>query len=75
MTEEFDFSSPGGEPIVYVRPVAVRDLPQEVQEQAGDADRLYAVHAENGERLALVQDRKMAFLLARQNEFTPVNVH
>lgn len=75
MTEEFDFSQPGGEPIVYVRPVAVSELPEEVREQAGGADLLYAVHAENGDRLALVQDRKLAFLLARQNDFTPVNVH
>ncbi|MDJ0859185.1 MAG: DUF1150 family protein [Dinoroseobacter sp.] len=75
MTEEFDFKTPGGEPIVYVRPVAVRDLPQEVQAQVGDADLIYAVHDENGERLALVNDRQMAFVLARQNDLTPVNVH
>ncbi|MEM8580798.1 MAG: DUF1150 family protein [Pseudomonadota bacterium] len=75
MTEEFDFTAPGGEPIVYVRPVAVSDLPQDVQDQVGDTDLIYAVHDENGERLALVNDRKMAFLLARQNDFSPVNVH
>ncbi len=75
MTEEFDFKTPGGEPIVYVRPVAVSDLPQDVQEQVGDTELIYAVHDENGERLALVNDRKLAFVLARQNDFTPVNVH
>jgi hypothetical protein len=63
--------------IVYVRPVAVKDLPQEVRQQAEalGADELYAVHAENGERLALVRNRSLAFFLARQNDFAPVNVH
>jgi hypothetical protein len=75
MTEEFEFEQPNGEPIVYVRPVAYDELPAEVQAQMDSADSLYAVHAENGDRLALVSDRKLAFILARQNDFTPVNVH
>jgi len=33
------------------------------------------VHSEAGERLALVRDRKLAFILARQNDLTPVTVH
>ncbi len=61
--------------IVYVRPVAVSELPEEVQEQAGDADTLYAVHNAEGERLALVKDRNLAFVLARQNDLAPVTVH
>ena len=36
---------------------------------------LYAVHSEDGERLALVGDRHLAFVLARQNDLTPVAVH
>ena len=36
--------------IVYVRPVAVVDLPEEVREQAEGAEHLYAVHNEDGER-------------------------
>ena len=62
-------------PIVYVRPVAVADLPQDVQRQAMGAERLYAVHSETGERLALVRNRQLAFMLARQNDLAPVNVH
>ena len=61
--------------IVYIRPVAVQDLPEEVREQALGAETIYAVHAEDGERLALVKDRKLAFILARQNDFAPVTVH
>ena len=67
---------PGGEDhIVYVRAVDVADLPDEVQEAAQGAERIYAVHNADGERLALVRDRRMAFLLARQNDLAPVNVH
>jgi hypothetical protein len=65
----------GGERIVYVRPVAVADLPQEIREAAAGIRTLYAVHSEDGERLALVRDRKLAFALARQNDMAPVNAH
>ncbi|MEI4471258.1 DUF1150 family protein [Frigidibacter sp. MR17.24] len=61
--------------IVYVRPVLVSDLPEEVQEQAGGLDQIYALHDTDGERLALVRDRKLAFMLARQNDLAPVSVH
>ncbi len=75
MNTEFTGLPQTAETIVYVREVAVSDLPEELQEQAGGRDKLYAVHAEDGERLALVSDRNMAFVLARQNEFSPVAVH
>ena len=61
--------------IVYVRAVAVSDLPQEVREQAEGLTTLYAVHGADGERLALVADKGMAFALARQNDLAPVSVH
>ena len=60
---------------VYVRRVAMDSLPDEVREQAPGLDSLYAVHGLDGERLALVKGRSMAFMLARQNELTPVSVH
>lgn len=61
--------------IVYVRAVDVADLPDEVQREAGGLKVLYAVHSAEGERLALVRDRHMAFVLARQNDLAPVAVH
>lgn len=61
--------------IVYVRPVAAADLPDDVRAQLGGASEIFAVHSPDGERLALVRDRKLAFALARQNDMTPVNVH
>ena len=51
------------------------EVPDEVREQAPGLDALYAVHGIDGERLALVRDRHMAFMLARQNELNPVSVH
>ena len=60
---------------VYVRRVAMDSLPDEVREQAEGLDSLYAVHGLDGERLALVKDREMAFFLARQNDLSPVSVH
>ncbi|MGI9370086.1 MAG: DUF1150 family protein [Ruegeria sp.] len=64
-----------GDRIVYVKAVDVADLPQDLRDQAGDLDHLYAVHDANGQQLALVADRKLAFVLARQHDFSPVAVH
>ena len=61
--------------IVYVKTVDVADLPDEVRKEAGDLEQLYSVHREDGEQLALVADRGLAFRLARQNDFAPVAVH
>lgn len=61
--------------IVYVRPVNVTDLPPEVQAQVCGLTTIYALHDQDGDRLALVRDRAMAFVIARQNDLAPVNVH
>ncbi|PRY92587.1 hypothetical protein BCF33_1437 [Hasllibacter halocynthiae] len=68
-------SAPAMSEIVYVKPVAVADLPRDVREAAEGATELYAVHTAEGERLALVRDRQLAFVLARQNDLAPVSVH
>jgi hypothetical protein len=75
MDTKVDFIPAAESNIVYVRPVAVADLPEEVRAQAEGLERLYAVHRPDGERLALVRDRQLAFALARQNDLAPVNVH
>lgn len=61
--------------IVYVREVNVDDLPEEIRPQVAGLKKLYAVHNAEGERLALVRDRRLAFALARQNDLAPVAVH
>lgn len=61
--------------IVYVKTVDVSDLPSEVQGQVDGLEQLYAVHDSEGQQLALVADRNLAFRLARQNDYAPVAVH
>ncbi|MCF3972312.1 DUF1150 family protein [Paracoccus salsus] len=75
MDTEFDFGDTEDQNIVYIRRVATSTLPDEIQQQLPGVDSMYAVHDTDGERLALVRERAMAFMLARQNELTPVSVH
>lgn len=75
MNTPFSGFPEGGERIVYVRPVAVADLPDEVRQQMGAAETVYSVHAPNGQRLALVADRNLAFHLARAHDLAAVSVH
>jgi hypothetical protein len=60
---------------VYVKTIAVTDLPREVRDQAEGLEHLYAVHDAEGQQLALVGDRKLAFVLAREHNYAPVLVH
>ena len=60
---------------VYVKTVMVGDLPREVRDQAQGLDQIYAVHDAEGQQLALVGDRKLAFALAREHDYAPVLVH
>lgn len=66
-----------GGSLVYVRRVDVDDLPEAVQDEAreGGLDELYALHRADGEQVALVGDRLLAFNLARENDLNPVSVH
>ena len=75
MDVKVDFLPEAESRIVYVRPVAVEDLPDELRAQAAGVETLYAVHRPDGERLALVRDRSLAFALARQNDLAPVSAH
>ena len=61
--------------MVYVKAIPAEDLPEDVRAQIGGLRSIYAVCNDSGERLALVRDRKIAFILARQNDLEPVNVH
>ena len=74
MDTKFDLSKIG-QNIVYVKPVLTADLPDEVQDQVGDLSQIYAVHNAEGEQLALVADRKLAFHLAREHQMEPVTLH
>ena len=75
MNEKVPFVAEPESHIVYVRAVDAADLPDEVRMQMGGLKQLYAVHRADGARLALVKDRALAFVLARQNNLAPVTVH
>lgn len=75
MNTKHDLTALNAGRTVYVRSVEAKDLPSDIREQVGGIDRLYAVHDSDGQRLALVKDRRMAFVLARQNDLAPVTVH
>ncbi|MGH1356977.1 MAG: DUF1150 family protein [Thalassovita sp.] len=75
MDTKYDFGQNAEDRIVYVRRVNVADLPAELQEAAEGEETLYAVHSAEGERLALVKDRSLAFRLAREHDYAPVTVH
>lgn len=75
MKVPFEGFPEGGSRIVYVRPVPVAELPEELREQLGAAEFIYSVNSPDGERLALVADRRLAFRLARSHDFAPVSVH
>jgi len=75
MNTPFNGLPQGTDRIVYVRPVAVEDLPDEVRAQMGGLEVIYSVHGADGQQLALVADRKLAFHLAREHDYTPLSVH
>lgn len=75
MNTPFNGLPQGADRIVYVREIAVAELPDEVREQMGDAQVIWSVHGADGRQLALVADKKLAFHLAREHDYTPVSVH
>jgi hypothetical protein len=75
MNTPFNALPQGGDRIVYVREVQVEDLPEAVRDQIGGLEVVWSVHGADGRQLALVGDRKLAFHLAREHDFTPVSVH
>ena len=74
MDTKFDLDKIGRN-IVYVKAVQAAELPQDVQDQVGDLDKVYAVHNASGQQLALVADRKLAYHLAREHQMEPVRLH
>lgn len=68
--------------ICYVREVLAGDVRDEIERAAEDISEefaddsiLYALHADDGSRIALMSDREIAFAAARQHEMTPLSVH
>ena len=74
MKTTYDVDQPENR-IVYVKTIDAADLPDAVRDEIGDLDQLFAVHDSDGQQLALVADRKLAFVLAREHDYAPVAVH
>jgi len=64
-----------GRNIVYVKQIEASDLPADLRAEAGDLETLFSVHNADGEQLALVANRSLAFHLARENRMVPVTLH
>lgn len=71
------FANIGMPNMVYVREILAADLSTEIGAELDVAadTKLYAVHAANGTRMAVVDDRALAFAGARQHDLEPQSVH
>ena len=75
MHSKYDFSHFDSDDLVYIKTVAVTELPLDLQRQVGPDKTLYAVHKADGERVAVVENRALAYSLARDNDLTPMTLH
>ena len=64
-----------GPKMIYLKPVATADLPDEVRAEAGELETLFAVHNNVGEQVALVADRRIASHLAKEHKMELVSLH
>lgn len=71
------FAEIGMPNIVYVREVSRAEVKDELPNEAELPldTKFYAVHAANGTRMAIVDNRDTAFAGARQYDLDPVSVH
>ena len=64
--------------LVYIRPVQGAEILDQVGEDGPEIEpdaTLYAVHLEDGTRMAVFSERQVAFSAARQHGAEPVSVH
>jgi hypothetical protein len=61
--------------IAYVRRIDPETLPDDVRTRIPGGAQVWGVHSDSGECLALTQDRRTAFFVARENQLEPVSVH
>lgn len=57
------FLALGSMNVAYIKPVTIDGLT------------VYAIHAADGQELAVFDERDVAFVAARQNDLEPVSVH
>lgn len=66
-----DLPNENGLKPAYIKEVSVADLPSEIQEELSGVKTLFAVYDDSGTQLALVNDQRLAFSLARENDYQP----
>lgn len=70
---KYNFKDTGN--LAYIRLVDPSSLPAQVREKTAGMTEIWSIHNGEGVVLALVDDRKKAFNVARMNEMHPVSVH
>jgi hypothetical protein len=72
-----NFATAGMPHIVYVREVLAAEVESELGAELDipSDTRLFAVHAANGQRMAILDNRDAAFAGARQYDLEPLSVH
>ncbi len=64
-----------GQNIVYLKPVATADLPDDVRKEAGGIETVFAVHNGEGAQVALVANPLIASHLAAEHNMQLVTLH
>ena len=73
---DYPFFRPGDEgKVAYIRLMDRALLPDEIRERLQGMDKVYSIHDADGQVLALTDDRRKAFVMARMNEMRPYSVH
>ena len=75
MQSKYSFSHYDTDGLVYIKTVEASDLPINLQQKVEPGKTLYSLHRSDGERMAIVGDRKLAYMLAREHDLTPLTVH
>lgn len=72
------FADVGLDRLVYIRELKTDD-PEFLDEASGPSERtpvrLYAIHAADGTRVAVLDSREQAFMGAREYDMEPLSVH
>lgn len=73
MHGKFDLEAMG-KGLVYMKSVAVCDLPESLRDQAGEMDEVISVYSHTGEQIALVATEHLARDLAREHDMQAVTI-
>ncbi|MBN8293633.1 DUF1150 family protein [Rhodobacter sp. NTK016B] len=61
--------------LAYIRQIDIDTLPDDIRSQIPGGVEVWGVHSDDGECIALTQDRPTAFFVAREHDLEPVSAH